>query len=64
MSAKIIRLPSGREVLDTGRVKIGILAPEPRRDIGAHAERIQTALLPPSLRPRLIETDNEDRNEN
>lgn len=43
--AQIIRLPSGRHVLDTGKVRIGIRAPAPVRDIGSQAELIQAALL-------------------
>lgn len=45
MSAQIIRLPSGRQVLDTGRVQIGLLAERPKRDMGVHVEQVQTALL-------------------
>lgn len=42
---QIIRLPSGRHVLDTGKVRIGILAKPPVRDMGSQAELIQAALL-------------------
>lgn len=42
---QIIRLPSGRHVLDTGKVSIGILAKPPVRDMGSQAELIQAALL-------------------
>lgn len=48
MTAEIITLPSGRRVLDTGRVKIGLLATTAPRDIGSQAERVQTALLSPT----------------
>lgn len=42
---QIIRLPSGRHVLDTGKVRIGLLAKPPVRDMGSQAELIQAALL-------------------
>jgi hypothetical protein len=45
MMAQIIRLPSGRHVLDTGKVRIGLLAKPPVRDMGSQAELIQAALL-------------------
>lgn len=47
---QIIRLPSGRHVLDTGRVQIGILAKPPVRDMGSQAELIQAALLNPHVK--------------
>ena len=47
---QIIRLPSGRHVLDTGKVRIGILAKPPVRDMGSQAELIQAALLNPHVR--------------
>lgn len=54
MSAQIIRLPSGREVVDTGRVQIGILAKPYQRDMGVHAEKVQTALLRPDPRSHVL----------
>lgn len=45
MTAEIITLPSGRRVLDTGKVAIGILAPARPADLGLHAEQVQAALL-------------------
>jgi hypothetical protein len=45
MTAQFVRLPSGREVLDTGKVQIGIRAQAPTRDIGVHAEHIQGVLI-------------------
>lgn len=42
---ELIRLPSGRHVLNTGKVQIGILAKPPVRDMGSQAELIQAALL-------------------
>ena len=39
------RLPSGRLVLDTGRVKIGLRAAAPLRDQGSQADAVQCALL-------------------
>lgn len=45
--AQIIRLPSGRHVLSTGKVLIGIRAQEPKRDQGTQAEVIQSLLLKP-----------------
>jgi hypothetical protein len=50
MGAQIIRLPSGREALDTGKVRIGIRAPAPQRDMGTQAELIQSALLNPHVK--------------
>jgi len=47
---QIIRLPSGRHVLDTGKVRIGILAKPPVRDMGSQAELIQAALLNPHVK--------------
>ena len=47
---QIIRLPSGRHVLDTGKVRIGILAKPPVRDMGTQAELIQAALLNPHVK--------------
>lgn len=38
-------LPSGRPVFNTGRVLIGKRHANPVRDIGVHAELVQTALL-------------------
>jgi hypothetical protein len=39
-------LPTGRQVYRTGKVDIGIAHEAPKmRDIGVHAEHIQTALL-------------------
>jgi hypothetical protein len=63
MSAEIITLPSGRRVLDTGRVQIGIRHGERAdserrstrygeampRDIGADAEKVQSLLLSPDF---------------
>lgn len=46
----IVRLPSGREVLDTGKVRIGIRAQSPVRDMGSQAELIQAALLNPHVK--------------
>jgi hypothetical protein len=54
MNAKIITLPSGRPVLDTGRVLVGIRAPAHSRDIGVHAEKVQTALLRPDPRSHVM----------
>ena len=50
MSAEIITLPSGRQVLNTGKVQIGILAKPPVRDMGSQAELIQAALLNPHVK--------------
>lgn len=47
---QIIRLPSGRHVLDTGKVRIGLLAKPPVRDMGSQAELIQAALLNPHVK--------------
>lgn len=47
---QIIRLPSGRHVLDTGKVRIGLLAKPTVRDIGSQAELIQAALLNPHVK--------------
>lgn len=53
MSAPVLtRLPSGRLVLDTGKVQIGLRHDDPARaELGVNAERIQTALLHGRLRP-------------
>lgn len=47
---QIIRLPSGRHVLDTGKVRIGLLAKPHVRDMGSQAELIQAALLNPHVK--------------
>ena len=47
---ELIRLPSGRHVLNTGKVQIGILAKPPVRDMGSQAELIQAALLNPHVK--------------
>lgn len=46
MSAPVLTtLPSGRTVLDTGKVLIGLQAAPRAAALGQHAERLQSALL-------------------
>ena len=48
MVAQRITLPSGRTVIDTGRVKIGILAqPHKPPQPGSHAELFQRVICTP-----------------
>lgn len=43
----LTQLPSGRTVYDTGKVQVGLRAPDRAPVVSADAERIQTALLQP-----------------
>jgi hypothetical protein len=59
MSARIIHLPSGRPVLDTGKVLVGLRHGE-QRPVGpttADQQRLQTALQRPLRAQKLTEAE-------